>query len=267
MSTVAILSQYVNESRKIAEQAAFKLGYPLVTMTDLVKAAAKAENISEDELNGVLTDISIFNRLFRKRKMNKLVCLLESTLCDLMTERSIVFCGYIGFPIFNRISHVLQVLVLGKPENDGESEAGPPPAEEDRSDLLSNEKILEWFKKMYGDDMEDPNLYDLCVNLWHMDESEGADIIVNTLKQKRFTPMTYSRKVMEDIRLALGIKTKLIESVPDVEVKSHDGSVYIYSKSLKRSRNRAAEIKQEIMWMDGVDYVEICTDPKIFQAA
>lgn len=261
MSTVAILSKYLNESREIAEQTAFKLGYPLVTMTDLVKAAAKEGNVSESELSKVLTDITLYHHLFRKRKM-KLVSLLELALCNFMVEKEMVFCGYLGFPIFQEISHVLQVLVLGHPEEDG-GKTGRQGAEKN---LLSDDKVLKWFKKIYNVDMENPNLYDLSINLWHMDESEGTDIIINTLKQKRFAPMTYSRKVMKDIQLALRVKTKLIEKMPDVEVKSHDATVYVYSGAFKRNRKKAADTKQLIMWMDGVDYVEILNDLKSFQA-
>lgn len=261
MSTVAILSKYVNESRKIAEKTAFKLGYPLVTMTDLVKAAAKEGNVTESELSGALTDITLVHQLFRKRKM-KLVSLLELALCEFMREKPIVFSGYVGYPIFQEISHVLQVLVLGHPDDAGGRTGGKGSEKE----LFSDDKILKWFKKIYQVDMEDPNLYDLSINMWHMDESEAADIIINTLKQPRFKPMTYSKKVMKDLQLAFHIKTKLIEKMPDVAVKSHDGTVYVYSKAFKRGQKKAAGTKQSIMWMDGVDYVEILKDQKSFDA-
>jgi hypothetical protein len=79
--------------------------------------------------------------------------------------------------------------------------------------------------------------------------------------------MTYSKKVITDLELAYRIKTKLIEKMPDVQVKSHDSTAYVYSKTFKRrGKKTAMEIKQAIMWMDGVDYVEIFKDQKSFQA-
>lgn len=258
MSTVAILSKYIKEGREIAEHTAFKLGYPLVTMDDLAKAASKESNIPENDFLKALKDVSLYHHLFRKRKM-KLVSLMELKLCELMAQKQIVFFGYLGYPIFREISHVLEVLVLANPEP-GEKQKG-------NADRLSDDKILKWFKKIYNADLEDPGLYDLSVNLWHMDESEGADIIINTLKQKRFTPMTYSKKVISDLELAYRIKTKLIENMPDVQVKSHDSIAYVYSKAFKRrGKKTAIETKQAIMWMDGVDYVEILKDQKSFQA-
>jgi hypothetical protein len=258
MSTVAVMSKYVKEGRQIAEHTAFKLGYPLVTMDDLAKAASKESNIPENEFLSALRDVSFYHHLFRKRKM-KLVSLMELKLCELMAQKPIVFCGYLGYPIFREISHVLEVLVLVHPEP-GEKK------KDERVDRLSDDKIMKWCKMIYEADMEDPNLYDLSVNLWHMDESEGADIIINTLKQKRFTPMTYSKKVIRDLELAYRIKAKLIEKMPDVQVKSHDSTAYVYSKVFKRrGKKTAMETKQAIMWMEGVDYVEIFKDQKSFQ--
>lgn len=260
MSTVAILSRYVNESRKIAEQTAFRLGYPLVTMEDLVKGAATDWNVPESELSEALRGVTLYDQFFRKRKM-KLISMMELKLCELMVEKPIVFCGYIGYPIFREISHVLEVLVLARPESQEKM-----PEKKGGSKPFADDKILKWLKNIYKMEMEDPNFYDLSINIWHMDESEGADVIINTLGQRRFTPTTYSKKVIKDLELALRIKTKLIEKLPDVRVKSHDNTAYVYSKAFKRGRKTAIETKHAIMWMDGVDYVEIYKDPKSFQS-
>ncbi|MGM0404172.1 MAG: hypothetical protein ACQEQN_10675 [Thermodesulfobacteriota bacterium] len=260
MSTVAILSRHVNESRKIAEKTAFQLGYPLVTMEDLVKDAAKEGNVPESELSGSLKGMTLYRQFFRKRKIIKLVSLMELKLCEHMVEKPIVFCGYLGYSIFREISHVLDVLVLSHPggqKDEKGQKGGAKPFVDDA--------ILKWFHTVYNVNMENPNLYDLSINLKHMDESEGADVIVNTLGQRRFTPTTYSRKMIKDLELALRIKTKLIEKLPDVQVKTHDSTAYIYSKSFRRGKQKAIETKQAIMWMDGVDYVEIYKNPKYFE--
>ena len=253
MSIVAIISKYPNESRKIAEYTALRLGYRLVAMEDLIKTSAEDHNIPEKELVQVTRDLTLWHHLFRKKKM-KLVSLLEHKLCNLMADDGIVFCGYIGYPIFKEISHALKVLVLAKPTSGQPKTTVSPP----ESAPLSNDGIMDWFEKIYNANMEDPNLYDLTVNLSHMDISEAGDIIINTLQQKRFEPMTYSINCMCNIELACQVKTALIEKLGDVEVKTHDGTVYVYSKSFKKGGRKAAkEVKEDIMRMPGVDYVEV----------
>jgi hypothetical protein len=253
MSIVAIMSKYPDESLKIGEYTASRLGYQLVTMENLIKTTAEKHDVAEKKLIQVTRDLTLWHQLFRKKKM-KLISLLEHQLCNLMAADEMVFCGYVGYPIIKEISHALKVLVLaksepGKPETT-ESEQEPAP--------LSNEGIIKWFEKIYNANMEDPNLYDLTINLSHMDIAEAGDVIINTLRQKRFEPMTYSLNCMCNMELACQVKTALIEKLGDVEVKTHDKTVYVYSKSFKKGGRKAAkEVKEDIMRMPGVDYVEV----------
>ena len=253
MSIVAIVSKYADESSKIAEFTALRLGYRLVTMDDLIKTAAKDYNVPEKDLAQVTRDLTLWQHLFRKKKL-KLVSLLEHKLCELMADDGIVFCGYLGYPIFKEISHALKVLILADTQT-GKSAAADSTKQ---PDLLSNDGIAGWFEKIYHMDMEDPKLYDLTLNLLQMDISEAGDIIINTLKQKRFEPMTYSMNCMCNLELACQVKTSLVERLGDVEVKSHDGTIYVYSKAFKKGGRKAAkEVKEDIMRMPGVNYVEV----------
>jgi hypothetical protein len=253
MSIVAIISKFPNESRKIAEYTALRLGYRFVAMEDLIKITAEEHKMPVKELVQVTRDLTLWHQLFRKKKM-KLISLLEHKLCNLMADDGMVFCGYVGYPIFKEVSHALKVLVLAKPvsekpeTNDSSPEATP----------LSNNGITNWFEKIYNVSMEDPNLYDLTINLSHMDISEAGDIVINTLQQKRFEPMTYSMNCMCNLELACQVKTALIEKLGDVDVKAHDGTVYIYSGRFKKGGRKAAkEVKEDTMRMPGVNYVEV----------
>lgn len=253
MSIIAIVSKHADESLKISEFTALRLGYRLVTMNDLSKTAAKDYHIPEKDLSQVTRDLTLWHHLFRKKKL-KLVSILEHKLCELMACDGMIFCGYLGYPIFQEISHALKVLVLAHPET-----AKPAHASSQRKqNPLSNDGIASWFEKIYDKKMEDPNLYDLTVNLSNMDISEAGEIIINTMQQKRFEPMTYSMNCMCNLELACQVKTAIVERLGDAEVKSHDGTVYIYSKSFKKGGRKAAkEIKEDIMRMPGVNYVEV----------
>ncbi len=260
MSIVAIGSKYVQESTKVAEYVALKLGYRLVTMAELVRATAQSFNIPEKELATVTTDLTLHWWFFGRRKMHK-VALLEFKLCEWMAEDQMVFCGYLGYPLFREVSHALKVLVLAHPE------PSIPGGEGNRSvtELQSNAIIPKWHEIVYHVPMEDPNIYDLTLNLWHMDVSEAGDVIINTLQKPRFTPMTYSVNCLANMALACRVKTVLAEEIPDVEVKTHSGSVYIYSKRFKKSgRKKAMAVKEAVMRMDGVQYVEVYRDRSIF---
>jgi hypothetical protein len=260
MSIVAVISQHSRESAAISGYTASRLGYRLVLMEDLVRTTAKRFQITEAELFQALKEAPWLQRLTRKPK-TKRIALMEQTLCELMSGNQMVFCGYMGYPIFHGISHVLKVLVLAHPE----AKPTAPPEPQGPNGRADRRKG-KWFKRIYHARLDDPNLYDLTLNLDHMSTEEAADVIVNTLGQQRFRPMTYSMNCMNNLELACQIKSALVDQVPDVAVKTHDGTVYIYSKAFKRNnRQRALLIKESVMRMEGVNYVEVCGEKALFE--
>lgn len=262
MSIVAILSRHSRESAAIAGYAASRLDYRLVLMEDLVKTASQRFQESEAEFFQALKDPPALKR-FNKKSMFKRIAHLEQTLCELMAGNRMIFCGYLGYPIFQEISHVLKVLVLAHPAP--EPHPTTPP---DEKEITSRGNVRKgrWFKRIYNARLDDPNLYDLTLNLDHMSTEEAAEVIISTLGQQRFRPMTYSMNCMVNLELACQVKSMIVDQVPDVEVKAHDGTVYIYAKAFKRgNRSKALQIKESVMHMEGVNYVEVIGEKELFE--
>ena len=263
MSIVAIISQHSRESAAIAGVAASRLGYRLVLMEDLVKTAAQRFQTSEAELFQALKEPPLIQRMAQKPKL-KQIAWLDQTLCEMMAGNQMVFCGYLGYPIFHEISHVLKVLVLAHPAP--EAHPTTPPDTTGTNGRGQVRKGM-WFQRIYNARLDDPNLYDLTLNLDHMSTEEAADVIVSTLGQQRFRPMTYSMNCMGNLDLACQVKSTIVDQVPDVEVKAHDGTVYIYAKAFKRgNRRKALQIKESVMHMEGVNYVEVIGEKELFEA-
>ena len=260
MSIVAIVSKYEKDSVKLAEYTASKLGYRLITMGDLIKATAEDYGIPEKDLSQVAGDSSLNFNLSRK-KSTKQVVLLEKKLCDLLAEDDIIFCGLFGYALFCEISHALKVLVVAQQASERRAGAQVPLIKK----LFKKNRIGNRFNNTGETHMEDPNLYDLALNLSHMDITEAGDIIIKTLKQKCFVPMTFSLNHINNMTLSCQVKTALIDKLADVEVKSHDKTVYVYSKTFRKWKQKTAQaIKDEIMRMPDVNYVEVYGDRSLF---
>jgi hypothetical protein len=220
-------------------------------MRTLLEITAEQFQIPLAELAGAFKAKSIWRGAFSK-KQTKLTACIDQQLCRIIAGNRVVFVGYAGHPIFQEISHVLKVLVLAHPSP---SSAAPDPA------------IKKWYSAAYQRDLEDPSLYDLSVNLAHMDLAEAADIIINTVQNHRFAPMTYSLKCMSNLELSSQVKTLLVDDYPDVTVKSHDGAVYLYSSGFKRGKQKAAlAAKQRLLGLEGVNHVEVYGDKKLFDS-
>ncbi len=261
MSTVAILSQHLAESRKIAEYIASALECPLISTRDLIDAASRAFNKEQKELLGALKNVTAWPH-FLSRKRSEIVALLEQKLCESMADNHMVYYGFLGYPLFDHVSHVLKVLILLR-SKEGENSPGTASAGETE---MSGPNILKWFQKVYGKQLEDPSLYDVTVNLSsRMEVSEVGGLILNTLGQRGFTPTTYSMNCMNSLGLACRVKASLVGQYPELEVKSHGESVYVFSRAFKKGGQKTAlDIKQRIMRMEGVGYVEVYNDRALF---
>lgn len=251
MSSIAIWSQYENQSLAVGRHVAAELGFRLVSMQDLVKTTAAEFQMPEAELSAVFKKKSGLKGVFAKKPSKGLAC-IEQQLCRLIAEDRLVFVGHVGLTLCQMISHVLKVLVLDHPSG-GSGPADPA--------------VKEWFQTAYQKDLEDPNLYDLTVNLAHMDVAEAGNIIINTLKHHKFNPMTYSLQCMDNLELSGRVKTLLVEEYPDVAVKAHDGAVYVFSAGFARGKQKAAlQTKQRLLGLEGVSHVEVYGDKKLFDS-
>jgi len=249
MSSIAIWSQYENQSLEVGRHVAAYLDYRLVSMQELLVLTAAEFQMPEAELSAVFRKKTGLKEALSKKSNKGLAC-IEQQLCRLIAEGRLVFVGHVGLTLCQEISHVLKVLVLDHPG--GGSAAGDP-------------RVKEWFQAAYQKDLEDPNLYDLTVNLAHMDVVEAGNIIINTLQHHKFTPMTYSLKCMDNLELSGRVKTLLVEEYPDVAVRAHDGAVYVFSSGFNRGKQKAAlQTKQRLLRLEGVSHVEVYGDKKLF---
>jgi hypothetical protein len=249
MSSIALFSQHQKQNLEIGQHVASRLEFRMVSMQTLIELTAEHYHIPPAELAGVFRTKSLWRGAFSK-KQTKLAACIDQQLCRMIADDRVVFVGHAGHPIFQEISHVLKVLVLAHPSP---RSAPPDPA------------IKKWFSAAYQRDLEDPGLYDLTVNLAHMDVAEAGNIIINTVQNHKFAPMTYSLKCMGNLELSSQIKTLLVDDYPDVMVRSHDGAVYIYSSGFKRGKQKAAlDAKHTLLGLEGVSHVEVYGDKKLF---
>ena len=115
----------------------------------------------------------------------------------------------------------------------------------------------------------DSNLYDLVINIGHMgvdDAEDAVETIATTAMHQKYQPMTYSLNCMKNIALSCRVKATYMNSYPKMEVKSHKGTVYVFTGASKRKKqDQLIELKQDIMKLAGVDHVEVYVEKEIFE--
>ena len=94
------------------------------------------------------------------------------------------------------------------------------------------------------------------------------NIITETVSYRRFHPMTYSIKCLQDLELASRVRAALMERFPDVRVRARSGTLVVETTALKREkRKRAQAIKEITGKIPGVEYVEVHVINDIFRQA
>ena len=109
----------------------------------------------------------------------------------------------------------------------------------------SAEEQRRWSQEAYGLDQTDPSLYDMVLSLGTLEPDKAVEIICDAAGYRKFQPMTYSRKLMQDKALAAQVRLELMERFPDIRVESNDGTVVAYIQSLKKDqRKKQEEVRQ-----------------------
>ena len=94
------------------------------------------------------------------------------------------------------------------------------------------------------------------INVAQISPERAANIIVETARDVKFQPITYSVKAMQDQELASRVRAALIEPYPDVTVTARNGDISIKTKALKK-KEKGTFIRDQVQGMEGVSYVEL----------
>jgi hypothetical protein len=115
-----------------------------------------------------------------------------------------------------------------------------------------------WSMDAFNIDETDPSHYDLVISMSNIDPGEAVKIMRETISYRRFKPMTYSKKCIQDLELASRVRTALIVRFSDVRVRANSGTVVVEITALRREKQKKVKLIKEISGnIPGVQYVEV----------
>jgi cytidylate kinase len=269
MSVIIISSDSYQTGREIAESTAKALGYGFLGRAILSKVADKYK-VPEEKLIQVLEERPSFLSMSSKLRNRYLAYVQESVLSELL-KGNLVCQGLAAHLYVLGISHVLRARVLSDVEKRAQQIAS-----EGGISLEKAKKILDaqkkgrrrWSMEAFHLDETDPSQYDLVISLSQIDPGETVKIITETVSYRRFEPMTYSTKCMQDLALASRARAALLDRFPDVRVRANRGTLVVETTALRREKQkRAKAIKELAGEIPGVEYVEVHVINDIFRQA
>jgi hypothetical protein len=213
MSIIIISSDAYSVGRDIAVKTAEVMQYDFLGRESLAEVAQKYD-IEETKLITALDQGPSFLGMKKKFQSRCLAYIQEATLGALLKDKTVCH-GLAAHLYVLGISHVLNVLILADP-NRSFRESG---SKKDAKKLIERRNSLRrrWSMDAFGLDETDPSQYDLTISLSQIDADEAVKIIIETITYRRFNPMTYSVKCLQDLELAARVRTSLLADFPDFE--------------------------------------------------
>ena len=269
MPIITISSDSYEKGLKIAKKAADLTGYNLLSREILVSVAEEYE-IPEIKLVKVLDERPSALGIGARLRDRCLAYIQEATLSQLLQD-NVVCYGLAAHLYVLGVSHVLKVRILSNVEERVRliaSRENVPPEKAKKLIERIDKLRRRWSLDTFAQDETDPSLYDLVISLSQMEEEDALKIITDTAGARKFQPMTYSLKCLQDKELAGRVRVALFERFPDVKVQADNATVIVETKALKRNKRKKTEaIKNMAGQISGVSYVEVHVVNDIFRQA
>lgn len=270
MSIITITDSSYSNGRQIAKSAAKRLNYEYADSENILPLVSKKFGVSESKLVRALKDTPSNVGMFSKAKPEHII-FIETLITEYLLKNNIVYYGVVGLPLIQEVSHVLKVNIIANLESRIKNRMKLDNVSQDKARKAvtkEDEQLKKWVEAVYNIDITDPNLYDLVINIGHIkgdDVEDALETIISTVEHKKFQPMTYSLRCMKNVAMSCRVRSTLADIDSKMQVKSDEGTVYIYTKAVKKkAQDKVLEMKQKAMRLEGVKHVEVYIDYDLF---
>jgi cytidylate kinase len=270
VSIITITDSSYSNGRQIAKSAAKRLNYEYADSENILPLVSKKFGVSESKLAQALKDTPSNVGMFSKAKPEHII-FIETWITGYLLKNNIVYYGVVGIPLIQEVSHVLKVNIIANLESRIKNRMKLDNVSQDKARKAvtkEDEQLKKWVEAVYNIDITDPNLYDLVINIGHIkgdDIEDALETIISTVEHKKFQPMTYSLRCMKNVAMSCRVRSTLADIDSKMQVKSDEGTVYIYTKAVKKkAQDKVLEMKQKVMKLEGVKHVEIYIDYDLF---
>jgi cytidylate kinase len=256
MSVVTVSRGSFSGGKTLAECLAAKLGYRCVGRETIVERAAAGGASHEELLAALLKPPGFLERFQHKRYLY--LALFQAALAEEVKNGNVVYHGNAGHLMLKDATPVLRIRIIAPIEK-------RLAMLHERLKLTGGEALdyirkvdegrKKWTQYLYGVNWEDPALYDLVVNLEHMDIDEACEVINALARTRRCFQFTPECQIeMEDLAVASRVRATLAvnpsTSHLEVETSARNGHVSIRGKVTEIGELDA--VKQIAMAVPGV---------------
>lgn len=188
MAIITISRGSLSGGRALAECLSARLGYPNVGR-EVLQEAAEALGASEEAFRGKFeTTPGLWGRLTNARR--KYVLAVQTALAEWCTRGDLIYHGLSGHHLLKGLPAILRVRLIAPMDIrvqallDSHHQMTAAQAADFIRDV--DQDRARWVKVMYDADVNDPNLYDIIINLETHTIESACEVVAAAAAQSRF---------------------------------------------------------------------------------
>ena len=232
MPIITISRGTFSGGKDLAECLSKQLGYPCVSR-EVIVAAAEQYGASEAALSGALDQApSLLDRI--KRDRDRYLAYIRAALCKQALQGSFIYHGHGGHHLLAGIRHVIRLRVvadMGSRVEKAIKELNMTRRDAEDYVQKQDEQRRKWTRFLYGVAWEDPENYDVVINLEHQGISGACAIAIRMAELEQFQETPESRKALANLALQSAVLAALARDGrtrdADFRVRANDGVVTV----------------------------------------
>lgn len=235
-------------AKTVAEQTAEKLGYKCLSRDQIIDGLEQFHLPEIKLVRGLNDAFSVLDRFPHGKKRFKAA--IKAAVLNNVLDGPAVYHGLVGHHFLGDIPHVLKVRIIADTESRVQADMKRENISEEQARYIlkkDDEERRKWVMFLYGIDINDPENYNLVINVDELSDQEAVDIIATTAELPRFQESDESRAKLADSALQAQICSRLFD-FPHATVSASSGSAVI---GLKVPEGQQALIEERVEEMIG----------------
>ena len=232
MAIITISRGTFSGGKELAECLAEKLGYDCISREVIVQATSEY-GVPLDKLSHALDDApGVLERMTLERI--HYLAYIKAALARHIKDERIVYHGHAGHLLLKGIPHILRVRIIADMEF--RIKAAMERQSLDRKQAVAfikktDEERRRWTSFLYHEDIYNPLLYDIILNLEHITIQGACQIIYTSARLLEFQPTPESQKRLSDFAVAADIRARIAQDSSigdeDIEIEADGGVITI----------------------------------------
>ena len=183
----------------IGECLAAHEGIRYVTREDLLAVVNRFGDLATRVTAGIAKATEAYEKFSDLRR--PYLILMKKALLEYAQQGRLAYFGYSGHLLLEKVPHFVRIRLIAPVElRVARTRQRLGYSEEEARDYIRkiDQERTHWARMMYGLDIRDPNLYDLCLNIERLSLDGACDLLRKVMQQEDFQPTPESIAQVEN---------------------------------------------------------------------